>query len=65
MVNRRRTVQEAHERSQVGLFLEEINRRCRSSYKVVGEPLGQRWLRSRASQGVVEVVERRGPRGQA
>lgn len=38
MVNNRRAVQEAHERFQVGLFLDQLNRRHRSAYTVIEEP---------------------------
>jgi hypothetical protein len=38
MTNRRRAVQEAHERFTVGLFLESFNRRYHSNFVVVEEP---------------------------
>lgn len=38
MANRRRAVQEAHERFNVGLFLETFNRRYHSNFAVVEEP---------------------------
>lgn len=38
MVNKRRTVQEDHERFTVQLFLDELNRRHRSKYRVIAEP---------------------------
>lgn len=38
MTSSRRTVQEAHERFNVQVFIGELNRRHRSSYRVVSEP---------------------------
>lgn len=38
MVNKRRSVQEAHERFTVRTFLDEINRRHRAQYEVIAEP---------------------------
>lgn len=38
MANRRRAVQEAHERFNIEVFLGELNRRHRSSYRVTSEP---------------------------
>jgi hypothetical protein len=38
MVNKRRSVQEAHERFTVRTFLDELNRRYRARYKVIAEP---------------------------
>lgn len=38
MVNKRRVVQELHERFQVGLLVAELNHRHRSSYRVTAEP---------------------------
>ena len=38
MLTRRRITQEAHERFNVAKFLQELNRRHRSSYRVIAEP---------------------------
>lgn len=38
MPNPRSTIKEKHERFQVGLFLDELNRRHRSNYRVIAEP---------------------------
>jgi hypothetical protein len=38
MSNRRRAVQEAHERFNINVFLDALNRRHRSSYRVISEP---------------------------
>jgi hypothetical protein len=57
MVNSRRVVQEAHERFQVGLLLGELNRRHRSSYRVIAEPNPpEAIIRSGRRESWVEVV---------
>src|SRR5436190_150469 len=38
MTTSRRAVQEAHERFNIQVFLDELNRRHRSSYRVISEP---------------------------
>ena len=38
MATSRRAVQEAHERFNIQVFLDELNRRHRSSYRVISEP---------------------------
>ena len=57
MVNRRREIQEAHERFVVGLFLDYFNRCYHTDFKVVDEPnLPDAIIKSKKSVRWVEVT---------
>ena len=57
MVSTRRATQEAHERFNVGVFIDELNRRHRSTYRVVSEPNPpEAIIQSKAKTSWVEVT---------